>query len=721
MIHVLSIAGSDSSGGAGIQGDIKTITAHGAHALTAITAITAQNTREITSVVYVPNLREQLDAIAKDISIDSIKIGMLGSKENVEAVIKFLKELRKTREIPVVLDPVIFSTTGKRLIEKAGLKFLVNKLLKLTTLVTPNRIEAEFLSDIKIKDRKSAKKACRKIVNQFGCQVLLKGGHLSIEDKQSIDIYYNGDEFRAYKSSRINAKHTHGTGCCLSSAIACQLGLKRPMKEAISLGKTFVTLAIKYGYPIGEGEGPVNPLIHFITNFVTMNDVASTCLASGGRPMMAEALEEMDQVAPKSNGLVINLGTMNASRREVMFAALSAIDTSKQKVLLDPVGCGTSTYRLESALAILNTGKVNILKANAAEGFALLDLENSDKSKKLENQYNTKVLENELGVDSQSVSVLKKEQLAKALVEKFEETNQGIIVVITGEVDVVASKNKCKSFNGGTYMQQKITGTGCMLNAVIMTYVSEASDIFKATCKAIKHMNLASECATSRLQDKAYLMIYKDLLIDEISAARKKIYLITDEKLDFESELLPKTEEALKAGVEILQYRVKNKSAVDKFSEATILRNLSNKYGATFIINDDVELTKQVRADGVHLGIEDQSIAQARVSLGEKFIIGATAKTVEQARQAFEQGANYLGVGAINPSPTKPEAIPVSVKLLKQIIKEVNIPVYGIGGIRSNNLTTEQMDVMNGVAVVSAVYSGGRVEIEAIRQMLRRT
>lgn len=705
MIHVLSIAGSDSSGGAGIQGDIKTITAHGCHALSAITAITAQNTKEISSIVYVPNLKEQLETIASDIAIDSIKIGMLGSKDQVKTVIKFIKKINKEKQIPIVIDPLIFSTTGKRLIDKDGLKLLVSQLLKLTSLVTPNRVEAEYLSGIEIKDLKSAKKACRLIVEKYRVEVLLKGGHLVTKDKQSTDIYYNGVEFRTYKSRRLKAKHTHGTGCCLSSAIACQLALKRPMKDAIALGKSFVTLAIKYGYSIGEGEGPVNPLIHFITNFVTMNDVANTCLASGGRPMMAEALEEMEEVAPKSKGLVINIGTMNTNRREVIFAALRAIDPSKQKVLLDPVGCASSTFRLESALAILKTGKIHILKVNVAEGLALLSENNKS----------------DYGVDSCDLEKEAKIQLAKDLVGAFEPSNLDLIVVVTGELDVVASKHKHQSFEGGTYMQQKITGTGCMLNAVLMTYASEAIDLFKAVSKAIKHMNLASERATLRLQNKAYLMIYKDLLIDEISVAKKQIYLITDEKLDFEKELLPKTEEALKAGVELLQYRVKDKSESEKFSEATTLRALTNKYGVTFIINDDIELTKRVKADGVHLGIEDQSIAIAREILGEKFLIGATAKTVEQGKTAFEQGANYLGVGAINPSPTKPEAIAVSIKLLKQITKQVNIPVYGIGGIRSNNLTTEQMDAISGVAVVSAVYSGGTGEIEALRQMLKRS
>lgn len=705
MIHVLSIAGSDSSGGAGIQGDIKTITAHGGHALTAVTAITAQNTREITSVFHVPNLYEQLDVIRKDIKIDSIKIGMLGSRENVAAVIRFIKELTKEEKIPIVLDPVIRSTTGSELIEEDGLKLLTKSLLRRVTLITPNVVEAELLSGKSITDIKSAKKACIKIFEKYGSSVLIKGGHLTTKNNNSLDIFFDGEEFTSYKSARLNAENTHGTGCCLSSAIACQLGMLRPMKDAISLGKTFVTLAIKYGYSIGEGEGPVNPLIHFITNFVTMNDVANTCLASGGRPMMAEALEEMEQVAPKSDGLVINLGTMNASRRELMFAAINAVDTKTRKVLLDPVGCGSSSFRLDSALNILKTGKVNILKVNPSEGLALL-------GKSEEANY---------GVDSEVLDKDLKIQVAKDLVSKFDESNNGIVVVVTGEVDVVATIDRCESFEGGTYMQQRITGTGCMLNAVIMTHICDCTDIFKAVTKAIKHMNLASERATARLQDKAYLMIYKDLLIDEISACKKQIYLITDEKLDFEKELLPKTEEALKAGVEILQYRVKHKNEIESLSEATILRKLTNKYGTTFIINDDVELCKKVHADGVHLGIMDQSIANAREILGEKFIIGATAKTVEQAIDASDQGANYLGVGAINPSPTKPEAIPVSVKLLKDIADHVSIPVYGIGGIRANNLTVEQMDLIDGVALVSAVYSGGSVEIEAIRQILRRS
>lgn len=696
MKNILTIAGSDSSGGAGIQGDIKTISAHNHHALSVVTAVTAQNTTQITSIFPVDNVADQLDALSSDIQIDGIKIGMLNSEKNVTEVIRFIEEFAMPKQIPIVLDPLMLSTTKKSLVSNAALSLIENRLLSLVTVSTPNLAEAEYLSGKKINSLDHVKEAAEIIYMKTGVAVLIKGGHF--ESDFSVDLLFDGNTFQSFSQKRLNVENAHGTGCCLSSSIVCHLANKKDLTNSIALAKRFVTMAINHGYSIGKGEGPVDPLIHFITNFVTMNDVANTCIAVGGRPMMAEAIEEMSDVVPINNGLVINLGTLSKSRLEVMMTALNFINIENQHVLLDPVGCGSSYFRLKAAKEILSTGKVSILKMNPREAMALLD--------------DAEI--NAYGVDSDEMDLNFKKELAMELLARYSIWNKNLIAVITGDSDIVAYKNETHAITGGTSMQKKITGTGCMLNAIIMTFVAKSISPVNAVISALKQMNKASLMATRKLKNKKHTMTYKELLINELSFSHKDVYLITDEKLDFSSQLLPKTIEALKMGVTILQYRSKNKSATVKFEEATKLRKITEKYGVIFIINDDINLAKLTAADGVHLGADDESVKKARTVLGDYAIIGATAKTVDQAMEAEKHGADYLGVGALYASPTKADAIPVSLNLLDKIRQSVDIPIYGIGGIRQQNLTKEIVKTIDGVALVSAVYSGEKDELKNI-------
>ncbi len=702
MKNILSIAASDSSGGAGVQGDLKTITAHRAHALSVVTAITAQNTTEITSIFPVGNVSDQLLALKKDIRIDAIKIGMLYTDKNVHDVIRFIEEFAEANRIPIVLDPLMFSTTKKALVSEEAQRSIENKLIPLVSLVTPNLLEAEYLSGIAIDSKEAMVEAVTIIYDRIKTPVLIKGGHLN--GKFAIDVLYNGEEVKSFHNERVIVENTHGTGCCLSSSIACHLANGNNLAEAVTLGKAFVTMALSHGYSIGKGEGPVDPLIHFITNFVTMNDVANTCIASGGRPLMAEAIEEMKDIVPVNNGLVINLGTLSKSRLELMMTALNFINPETQHVLLDPVGCSSSTFRLKAAKEIFLTGKISILKMNPREAMALLN----------ENEIS------DYGVDSDEIDSLEKERLAIKLLERYSRWNEKLIVIITGKVDIIASKEGTHTINGGTQMQKKITGTGCMLNAVVMTFVAKSSNPTNAVVNAVKHMNNASKKATKKLKNKKYIMSYKELLINELSYLNKDIYLITDEKLDFNNELIPRSIKAFELGITTLQYRAKNKSDIERYDEAMRLREITTQYGIIFIVNDDIKLAQVVKADGVHLGKDDGSIKLARIILGDQAIIGATAKTVEQAIEAEKFGADYLGVGAINPSPTKPEAIPLSLEDLKNIRRSVNIPLYGIGGIRHSNLTQKIIDCIDGVAVVSAVYEGEEEEIKKILNALER-
>ncbi|MFT5871882.1 MAG: hydroxymethylpyrimidine/phosphomethylpyrimidine kinase [Clostridium sp.] len=260
MKKVLTIAGSDSSGGAGIQADLKSFSANGVYGMSVITAITAQNTMGVFAVqdLDVEIIKAQIDAIFTDIDVDAVKIGMVSKISTIDAISEKL-ELYKPKNI--VLDPVMISKSGYSLLKPESKAALIKKLIPLASLITPNVPEAEEIleevnSDIKhietIEDMESAVKE----LYRLGCKnILLKGGHMHGD---AVDVFYDGSEIIHFTSNRINTKNTHGTGCTLSSAIAANLALGLNMKEAIKNSKQYITIAIKHSLDIGHGVGPTN-------------------------------------------------------------------------------------------------------------------------------------------------------------------------------------------------------------------------------------------------------------------------------------------------------------------------------------------------------------------------------------------------------------------------------------------------------------------------------
>ena len=254
---ILIIAGSDSSGGAGIQADIKTVTSLGSYAMTAITAVTIQNTTGVKSVIPI-NAREiekQILFTCKDIKPDAIKIGMLHSSKVIISVIKALKKIRTSI---IILDPVMVAKGGSRLINKKAIKILKEKLIKKAYLITPNIPEAEILTKIKIKSLKDMIFAAN-ILLKFGAKnVLLKGGHRKTKSME--DVFLNKKEIKIFKNKKIQTKNTHGTGCTLSSAIATFLSCGKPLKKSCELGVKYVNQAVGSNPNYGKGYGPVNHL-----------------------------------------------------------------------------------------------------------------------------------------------------------------------------------------------------------------------------------------------------------------------------------------------------------------------------------------------------------------------------------------------------------------------------------------------------------------------------
>ena len=254
---ILIIAGSDSSGGAGIQADIKTITALGSYAMTAITAVTSQNTTGVKSIVPLApkEILNQIIFTSKDIKPDAIKIGMLHSKKVISTIIQSLNSIKVKK---IVLDPVMVAKGGVKLIDDNAIKILKNKLIKKTTLITPNIPEAEILTKTKIKTREDMILAAIKLLEYGAKNVLIKGGHLKF--KLVHDIFVNKSEIKIFNSKRYKTKNTHGTGCTLSSAITTFLSCGKPIKKACELGIKYVNSAIKTNPKYGKGHGPINHL-----------------------------------------------------------------------------------------------------------------------------------------------------------------------------------------------------------------------------------------------------------------------------------------------------------------------------------------------------------------------------------------------------------------------------------------------------------------------------
>jgi len=254
---ILIIAGSDSSGGAGIQADIKTVTALGCYAMTAITAITAQNTTGVSSVVPINSkeIEKQILFTSKDIKPDAIKIGMLHSSEVIFSIIRALKKI-KTKKI--ILDPVMVAKGGSRLISPSAIKTLKVKLIKKAYLITPNIPEAEVLTNTKIVSIEDMINAAN-ILLKFGAKnVLIKGGHR--KSKFMEDIFLSKNEIKIFKNKKIKTRNTHGTGCTLSSAITAFLSCGKPLKKSCELGIKYVNHSIRSNPNYGRGYGPVNHL-----------------------------------------------------------------------------------------------------------------------------------------------------------------------------------------------------------------------------------------------------------------------------------------------------------------------------------------------------------------------------------------------------------------------------------------------------------------------------
>lgn len=255
MKQILTIAGSDSGGGAGIQADIKAISANGGFAMSAITSVTAQNTVAVSDAYDLPLqlIEAQLDAVFSDFDVASVKTGMLSSSTIVETVSKKLQQYTPSA---IVVDPVMISKSKFPLLKAEAINSLRLSLIPLATIITPNIYEAELLAEQEIRTTDDAKSAAKKIA-ELGCAaVLVKGGHLN--EEKAVDVLYSDGDWSFFEADRIETENTHGTGCTYSAAIATHLAFGKELIEAIQSSKSYITNAIQHALDIGHGHGPTN-------------------------------------------------------------------------------------------------------------------------------------------------------------------------------------------------------------------------------------------------------------------------------------------------------------------------------------------------------------------------------------------------------------------------------------------------------------------------------
>lgn len=254
MKKVLTIAGSDCSGGAGIQADLKTFSALGVFGMSVIVSVVAENTSRVIDIQNIsPDMiKKQIDAVFEDIDVDAVKIGMLSTPQCMEAVAEKLKQYKPHN---VVIDPVMYAKNGSPLMQPTSIDTLIKSIIPLADVLTPNIPEAEKIADMEIKSHNDMENAAKKI-QSMGCKaVIIKGGH-AVGD--ATDILYDGNKMYYYKASRIDTKNTHGTGCTFSSAIGAYLGKGLGVENAVSKAKEYVTTAITHSLPIGKGYGPTH-------------------------------------------------------------------------------------------------------------------------------------------------------------------------------------------------------------------------------------------------------------------------------------------------------------------------------------------------------------------------------------------------------------------------------------------------------------------------------
>jgi hydroxymethylpyrimidine/phosphomethylpyrimidine kinase len=567
----LTIASSDSGGGAGIEADLKTFAAHGVYGFCALSAVTAQNTLEVTGMEALSPrlLTGQLEAVFSDFRVDAVKIGLIGNAPNAEALLAFFKGL--PGPIPIVLDPVMVSASGHNFLsDEATLALLA--LFPLATVITPNKFEAEKLSGIKIESAEDALSAARIILEKHRPKsVLLKGGHL--DSPSSEDILMDEKGFRVFSSKRIISRSDHGTGCTLSSAIAANLALGRSLFEAAAEAKSYVSMAMEKGLPLGKGRGPLN---HFGNFYDYERDSGEPTLA-GDPPSPGDPRGSFDSDFP-GRARPYHHGRSRARESSPLLLSYPfSLKLQKVKELSPLTLCITNFVTVtDCANALLAIGASPVMSLSEADAIALCALSKAlvinigtinqntlavmekaaklaldkkipmvldpvgagattvrkDASLKLIKEYKPAIIRGnaseilslsgalegpQKGVDSREVEDTDTlSRSAKAL-----SLSTGSVVGVTGETDIVVLGDKEIRLEGGSILMTRITGTGCLLSSIVGAFAgADPEDLLGSAAAAMSFLKVAGERAARNLSRPEALGEFKRRIFDELSTLR---------------------------------------------------------------------------------------------------------------------------------------------------------------------------------------------------------
>lgn len=447
------------------------------------------------------------------------------------------------------------------------------------------------------------------------------------------------------------------------------------------------------------------PLIHCITNYVTVNDCANVLLAIGASPIMADDISETSDITSISKALVINIGTLNERTVASMIASGKRANQLGIPVILDPVGAGASTFRNDTVTRILSEVKLSIIRGNLSEMSFIAGLEASTKG----------VDTSEADADNDAVAV------AKAVAKKY-----STVSAITGATDVISDGKRVAKLTNGVKLLSKVTGTGCMTSALVGAFAGAVSGeytYFHAAVAGIAAMGIAGElaCQASCKGTGSFHIS----IIDEISkmsanmmtdmikliykAVDYTLYLCTDRKLMSSKTIEENVELAIKGGCTVIQLREKDCSSAEFFEIAKNVKAITDKYSVPLIINDRVDIALAIDAAGVHVGQSDLPCALVRRIIGENKIIGVSTANLNEAKKAYADGADYIGVGAMYSTNTKTDTRPVSMDELMEIRKNVDLPIVVIGGINMQTLYNFKNRGIDGLAVVSAIVAADDV------------
>ena len=509
----------------------------------------------------------------------------------------------------------------------------------------------------------------------------------------------------------------------------------------------------------------IHPQIHILNNYITAESVVNAVLSVGAVAIGGDALIECAQITERSDALVINTGTPAPSRLDVFLSSGKRANERNIPIVLDPVGAGATDFRKEMLKALLKEVHFTCIRGNASEIQALSRiLEISRKAE--EGNYNKQKSDclqdltgRECGNTQDFTGVESKEQV----ISKNELINlsklTGAVIVATGQNVMVAdyASDSFAELPGGSPMQKLFTGAGCMLSAVIGAFLGGAKKDGNVKRKSIEVEGNKEVKASKGDQDTAYFvaiqaavaiynaaarradlicqkekrfgtMFFKNAFIDELSMSRLGsrqrfssedtfLYAITNRNCLQEGITLENAvEQAILGGATMMQLREKEVTAEDYIKTATSINAICRKYDIPLIINDSVEVCKAVHASGVHLGLSDESLEKARDILGDDYIIGATAHNLEEAKRAFELGADYLGVGAAFGSSTKMDASKITtLDTYKEITNNVPIPVVAIGGINYDNVHKLKGLGLSGIAVISGIFDAADIKENTMR------